>query len=143
MRSSPQILSRSETVVSDALAHLARIVLDKGRFIYAHEAGDTATVHDGYNLLRHCGTLWFMARAANRLPGRADPDLLAAIGRATSYIGRKLAPPPWAATDRPSLGLVGNGAIKLGGLGLGLLARPRVTALEHSVHSSQDPVRSA
>lgn len=129
MRSSPQTLTRSETVVSDALAHLARIVLDKGRFIYAHEAGDTATVHDGYNLLRHCGTLWFMARAANQLPGRTDPDVLAAIGRATGYLGRKLDPPPWAASDRPSLGLVGNGAIKLGGLGLGLLALTEVATI--------------
>lgn len=129
MRSSPQTLPRSQDVVAAALAHLAGIVLDKGSFIYAHDAGDIAAVHDGYNLLRHCGTLWFMARAANRLPGRADPDLLAAIGRATSYPGRKLAPPPWAASDRPSLGLVGNGAIKLGGLGLGLLALSEVGAI--------------
>lgn len=129
MRSSPQTLPRSQDVVTAALAHLARIVLDKGRFVYAHDAGDIAAVHEGYNLLRHCGTLWFMARATNQLPGRPDPDLLEAIIRATSYLGRKLAPPPWAAPDRPSLGLVGNGAVKLGGLGLGLLALTEVAAL--------------
>lgn len=142
----------SEAIVSASLAHLARIVLEKGRFIYAHEAGDISAAHDGYNLLRHCGTLWFMARASTLGPGRADPELLSAIGRATAYVGRKLAPPPWAAPDRPSLGLVGNGAIKLGGLGLGLLALAEVAripalllppeALPHSLPETVARMRS-
>lgn len=122
-------LPSSQAVVAASLAHLARIVLDSGRFVYAHEAGDITASHPGYNLLRHCGTLWFMARAAPHLPGRADTDLLSAIGRATAYLGQKLAPPPWAVPDRPSLGLVGNGAVKLGGLGLGLLALTEVARL--------------
>lgn len=129
MPAAAQSLPQSDAVVTAALAHLSRIVLNKGRFVYAHEAGDISAAHDGYNLLRHCGTLWFMARAVNQMPGRADPDLLAAIARATGYLGKKLAPPPWAAPDRPSLGLVGNGAVKLGGLGLGLLALAEVSAL--------------
>ncbi len=129
MPAARQTLPRSDSVVTASLAHLGRIVLDKGRFIYAHEAGDIRAVHDGYNLLRHCGTLWFMARATNQLPGQAEAELLAAIGRATSYVGRKLAAPPWAAPDRLTLGLVGNGAIKLGGLGLGLLALTEVAAI--------------
>lgn len=129
MPAAPRALLPTDVVVSASLTHLGRIVQQNGRFIYAHEAGDTDAVHDGYNLLRHCGTLWFMARAVNRLPGRPDPDLLAAIGRATGYLGKKLAAPPWAAADRPSLGLVGNGAIKLGGLGLGLLALTEVAAV--------------
>ncbi|MFM7336244.1 MAG: hypothetical protein ACKO1H_17870 [Tabrizicola sp.] len=122
-------LPDSDAVVMACLAHLARVVQDKGRFIYAHEVGDIAAAADGYNLLRHCGTLWFMARAANLLPGSANPDLLSAIARATGYVGRKVAPPPWAAPDRPSLGLVGNGAVKLGGLGLGLLALTEVARI--------------
>jgi hypothetical protein len=122
-------LPESQAVVTASVAHLARIVLDKGRFVYAHEAGNIPAAQDGYNLLRHCGTLWFMARAATRLGHSADPELLSAIGRATGYMGRKLAPPTWAAPDRPSLGLVGNGAVKLGGLGLGLLALTEVAAL--------------
>jgi hypothetical protein len=122
-------LPDSDTVVTASLTHLARIVRDKGRFIYAHEAGNISVTSDGYNLLRHCGTLWFMARAVNTRPGGANPDLLSAIARATGYLGRKLAPPPWAASDRPSLGLVGNGAVKLGGLGLGLLALTEVAAI--------------
>lgn len=113
---------RARDIVRASLAHLALLVQANGRFIYAHEAQDTGTVHPGYNLLRHCGTLWFMARATRHLPGVADPDLVAAIARATAYLGGKLHPPPWMDADRPSLGLVGNGSIKLGGLGLGLLA---------------------
>lgn len=142
----------SEAIVSASLAHLARIVLEKGRFIYAHEAGDISAAHEGYNLLRHCGTLWFMARASTLGPGRSDPELLSAIGRATAYVGRKLAPPPWAAPGRPSLGLVGNGAIKLGGLGLGLLALTEVAripalllppeALPHSLPETVARMRS-
>ena len=129
MRSFPQTLPRSDAIVTAALAHLARIVLDKGRFIYAHKAGDITAASDGYNLLRHCGTLWFMARAANLAPGRTDPDLMTAIARATGYLGGKLASPPWARPDLPSLGLVGNGAVKLGGLGLGLLALTEVSTI--------------
>ncbi|MGL4238634.1 hypothetical protein [Tabrizicola sp.] len=109
-------------IVTAALDHLTRIVRPSGQFVYAHEANDITAVHDGYNLLRHCGTLWFMARAANKLAGSPDPDLIEAMARAAGYIGKKLEPAPWAKAGRPSLALVGNGAVKLGGLGLGLLA---------------------
>ncbi len=129
MPASPHILPASDSIVQASLAHLVRIVQDKGKFIYAHDAGDITAVYEGYNLLRHCGTVWFMAHASNLLPGRADPDLLSAIGRATAFLGNRLLPTPWAAPDRPSLGLVGNGAVKLGGLGLGLLALTEVAAL--------------
>jgi hypothetical protein len=120
---SPTILPTTAVdIVSMALRHLTRLVQRKGRFIYAHEAGDISAAHDGYNLLRHCGTLWFMARAANELPSAADPDLLDAVLRLAAYVGGKLAPAPWAAPDRPRLALVGNGVVKVGGLGLALLA---------------------
>lgn len=112
-------VSQSVDLVAASLAHLARIVLGNGRFIYAHEADDVANPHDGYNLLRHCGTVWFMARAAHFLN---DPAPIEDIRRATGYIARKLEPAPWAKPDAPSLALVGNGMVKLGGLGLGLLA---------------------
>jgi hypothetical protein len=113
-------------VVTASLAHLARPVDKDGHFAYAHPAGDPGTVHHGYNILHHCGTLWFMARAVNELPVAANPDLLQALVRATSLIGRKLAPPSWAppswaAPDRPSLALVSAGEVKLGGLALALL----------------------
>ncbi|MFO1201653.1 MAG: hypothetical protein U1E58_03355 [Tabrizicola sp.] len=113
---------QAQEIVSASLAHLVRLVQRKGRFIYAHEAGDISATYEGYNLLRHCGTLWFMARATRLAGGTPDPDLIQAMGRTAAYIGEKLAPAPWAAPDRPSLALVSKGAVKLGGLGLALLA---------------------
>jgi hypothetical protein len=109
-------------IVAASLRHLARLVQPQGRFIYAHDAGDIDRVHDGYNLLRHCGTVWFMARALHTLTPADLPEAAAAIHRATDFIGRKLLPPAWARPDAPSLALVGNGQVKLGGLGLALLA---------------------
>lgn len=116
----------SRGIVAASLEHLARITLPAGRFIYAHEMGDTDQRHDGYNLLRHCGTLWFMARAANQSGAAASDSVLDAIRRATGFLGRKLEPAPWARPEQPGLALVGKGMVKLGGLGLGLLALSEV-----------------
>lgn len=122
----PVTARQSRAIVAASLAHLTRITLPKGRFIYAHEAGDITRAHDGYNLLRHCGTLWFMARAAR---DGASPETLSAIRRATAYLADKLEPAPWAHPEHPSLALVGKGMVKLGGLGLGLLALSEVGIL--------------
>lgn len=109
-------------LVTASLSHIARPVSEDGFFLYAHEAGDTSAVHPGYNLMQHCGTFWFMARAVNGLPVAHDAGLTLSIVRALGRIGLKLAPPPWAEPDRPSLALVTQGAVKIGGLGLALLA---------------------
>ncbi len=116
----------SRDIVAASLDHLARITLPGGRFIYAHEMGDTDQRHEGYNLLRHCGTLWFMARAVNQSGAAPSDSVLDAIRRATGFLGRKLEPAPWARPEQPSLALVGKGMVKLGGLGLGLLALSEV-----------------
>jgi hypothetical protein len=116
----------SREIVAAALDHLSRIVQPNGRFIYAHEAGDITSAHDGYNLLRHCGTLWFMARAVTDGQIQPDAQATAALARACGFIGRKLSPVPWAHAGRPSLALVGKGAVKLGGNGLALLALSEV-----------------
>lgn len=63
-----------------------------------------------------------MARAVNELPVVPDAALVRTLGRVAGYIGGKLQPAPWAAPDRPSLALVSKGAVKVGGLGLALLA---------------------
>ncbi len=122
----PVTALQSRQIVAAALEHLVRIVRPDGRFIYAHAAGDITQAHEGYNLLRHCGTLWFMARAAQ---GTADAATVDAIRRSAGYLVRKLEPTPWAHPDRPSLALVGKGMVKLGGLGLGLLALAEVAKL--------------
>lgn len=109
-------------VVSASLNHLTDLVERNGRFTYAHRAGDISAVLPGYNLLRHCGTLWFMARAVTELPVDPGTLLTGALIRVAAYIGKKLEPAPWAAADKPSLALVSKGAVKVGGLGLALLA---------------------
>jgi hypothetical protein len=118
----PVTTDAAREVVHASLGHLVRLTQANGRFIYAHEAADIAATYTGYNLLRHCGTLWFMARAANDLSGPVHPELVQAIARAARYLGSKLKPAPWAAKDRPSLALVGKGVVKVGGIGLALLA---------------------
>jgi hypothetical protein len=123
----PVTPSQSREIVAASLAHLTRITLPVGRFVYAHDVDDISAATDGYNLLRHCGTLWFMARAAQQ--ANPAPDLIDAIQRATGFIGRKLQPTPWAQPDQPSLALVGKDMVKLGGLGLGLLALTEVRTL--------------
>jgi hypothetical protein len=119
--------SQSREIVAASLAHLTRITLPPGRFVYAHDVDDISATTAGYNLLRHCGTLWFMARAARQ--SNPAPELTSAIKRATAFIGRKLKPTPWARADRPSLALVGKDMVKLGGLGLGLMALTEVRTL--------------
>lgn len=125
----PVTPSLSRAIVAASLNHLSQIVLPNGRFIYAHEVDDIGAAHVGYNLLRHCGTLWFMARALAEAPTPPDPRTLAAVGRASGFIDQKLSPTPWAVAGRPSLALVGKGAVKLGGLGLALLALAEVRRL--------------
>ncbi len=109
-------------IVTASAAHLAGPVDERGFFAYAHPAGDASAVQKGYNILRHCGTLWFLARAITDGHVAADADLNRALSRLVGRIGGKLAQPSWAAPDRPSLALVTRGAVKLGGVGLALLA---------------------
>ena len=47
-------------VVRECLEHLFRLVGPNGRFIYAHRADRVDEQLDGYNMLRHCGTVWSM-----------------------------------------------------------------------------------
>ena len=73
----PDFVSRSDCqrVVAAGFAHLVGLVGPKGRFVYAHPMGRPDAPLEGYNLLRHCGTLWFMLRALNEMAlDLTDPD---------------------------------------------------------------------
>jgi hypothetical protein len=111
----------TRAVVEGSLAHLLRLIQPKGRFTYAHEAGDPGQVHEGYNMLRHCGTLWFMLRAVNELDLRLTKVQQEALTQAVGYAGRRMDRPLWTLTDGPCFALVAKGAVKLGGIGLALV----------------------
>lgn len=106
-------------IVTHSFFHLAGLVRPNGRFVYAHPAGHPETPLDGYNMLRHCETLWFMLRAVNDLGLDPGPVGLQALEGAVRYAGGKLDHPHWIAT--PSLALVTRGAVKTGGVGLMLV----------------------
>jgi hypothetical protein len=106
-------------VVERGLAHLLSIILRNGRFVYAHPLDAPDRPQDGYNMLRHCGTLWFMLRAVNELDLALAEDDLRRIEAAVGYAGGKLQAPAWVQGD--TLALVTKGAIKTGGIGLALV----------------------
>ncbi len=110
--------SSAEIVVEDSLLHLLSLVRQNGRFVYAHPAGRPDMIMDGYNMLRHCGTLWFMLRAINDLDLYPEPEALRAIEQAMRYAGGKLQRPAWG----PGIALVTRDAVKTGGVGLMLVA---------------------
>lgn len=106
-------------IVLAGLGHLVRLVGPEGRFVYAHPAGHPDIALDGYNLLRHCGTLWFMLRAVNDLHLSPDAATSRALGAALGYAADKLERPAWVPGD--ALALVTKGAVKTGGIGLALV----------------------
>ena len=105
-------------VAAEGLAHLFRMLPPEGRFIYAHKEDDPAAILPGYNMLRHCGTLWFMLTAIRALRLPLLQTEARALAAGLSHAGRRMARPGWA----PGLALVTNGQVKLGGVGLALLA---------------------
>jgi len=107
------------TVVEASFGHLLRLVRANGRFVYAHPAGQPEAPLDGYNMLRHCGALWFVLRALNEMALPLGPFGQAALCRAVAYATARLERPLWIA--RPSLALVTKDAVKTGGIGLALV----------------------
>jgi hypothetical protein len=111
--------SALQQIVEDSLAHLLRLVQPSGRFVYAHPIGAPHKVLDGYNMLRHCGTLWFMLRAVNDLRLALPEADRAAIARSVGYAAAKFDRPAWLPGE--TLALVTKDAVKTGGIGLALV----------------------
>jgi hypothetical protein len=125
----PLAPASTRAVVEASLAHLLRLIQPRGRFVYAHEAGDPGHVHDGYNMLRHCGTLWFMLRAINELGLKLSRAQQTALTEAVGYAGRRMERPLWVMTDGPCFALNAKGTVKLGGIGLALVMLQEYQAL--------------
>jgi hypothetical protein len=109
----------SRRIVAEGFGHLLRLIGPAGRFTYAHPMGRPDEVLPGYNLLRHCGTLWFMLRAANE--GAVDASgARAPLTAAVGYIVGRLVAPGWM--PGPALALRSKASLKLGGAGLASLS---------------------
>jgi hypothetical protein len=106
-------------IVEQSLAHLLGRIGPEGRFVYAHPMNAPNRHLPGYNVLRHCGTLWFMLRAVNELRLVLPDKDRAALGQALGLVSRKLQRPDWI--EAPTLALVSFNGVKLGGVGLALL----------------------
>lgn len=120
------------TVVEQSLTHLLRLIGPKGRFVYAHPLGAPDQALDGYNMLRHCGTLWFMLRAVNDLGLDLPPADRQAIARGVGYAASRFQRPEWLPGQ--TLALVTKGAVKTGGIGLALVMLQdyrRATGMPH------------
>ena len=109
------------SVVTECLDHLFGLIKSDGRFVYAHQFDNKSWEYGGYNLLRHCGTVWFMCKAIDRLSLDIPPDWERQLSSAVLYVTNQLKPPPWNTGILPSLCLPSRGAVKIGGGGLCLL----------------------
>ena len=116
-------MNNSLTIAIEGAECLARLVDRRGKFLYRYDA-DNPGPSTGYNILRHCGTIWAMTEVANRagpLPAVAE-----AAQRATEWlIGRHIR--PYGTTGTRCV--VAGDAVKLGGNGLAILALLEVAAL--------------
>lgn len=110
----------ARAIAAEGLAHLFRMLRPDGSFIYAHKMDDPEAELPGYNMLRHCGTLWFMLRAVNVLRLPLLQTEARALRAGIGYAGRRMQAVDWA----PGLALVTGGRVKLGGVGLALLMLP-------------------
>jgi hypothetical protein len=108
-----------QRIVEESLGHLLRLIRPNGRFVYAHPVAKPDHSLEGYNMLRHCGTLWFMLRAVNELQLALPEGDRQAIVRAVAYAAGKFDRPAWLPGE--TLALVTKDAIKTGGIGLALV----------------------
>ena len=77
------IMKDSLTIAIEGAECLARLVDRRGKFLYRYDA-DNPGPSTGYNILRHCGTIWAMTEIANR--AGPLPDVAAAAQRAAEWL---------------------------------------------------------
>jgi hypothetical protein len=116
-------MNESLTIAIEGAECLARLVDRRGKFLYRYDA-DNPGPSTGYNILRHCGTIWAMTEVANR--AGPLPDVAEAAQRATEWLIRRHIRPYGITGTRC---VVAGDAVKLGGNGLAILALLEVAAL--------------
>ncbi len=113
--------STAEEIVRACVAHLFSLLGESGRFVYSHKHQEPDKVFSGYNLLRHCGTVWFMCKAIRSLQIKLDSREKHALAAALGYIRDKTEEPPWIGGSTPMLCVTSKNVVKLGGAGLAVL----------------------
>ena len=116
-------MNDSLTIAIEGAECLARLVDRRGKFLYRYDA-DNPGPSTGYNILRHCGTIWAMTEVANR--AGPLPDVAQAAQRAAEWLIERHIRPYGATGTRC---VVAGDAVKLGGNGLAILALLEVAAL--------------
>ncbi|KUI35420.1 hypothetical protein AU195_11205 [Mycobacterium sp. IS-1496] len=117
---SPKTIEKStaEEVVRACVSHLFSLLGERGKFVYAHKHMEPHRIVGGYNMLRHCGTVWFMCKAIRSLEIELTPSEQRLLGKALGYIGGKTKEPPWMGGLAPTLCMTSKDVVKLGGVGL-------------------------
>jgi hypothetical protein len=103
-------------VARKGAGRLGRLIDQSGRFRYSFDP-DRPDADRGYNILRHCGTIWAMVEVSNRL--ERLPDVVSAARRATERLIERYIQPHRSGTASC---VVGKDNVKLGGNGLAILA---------------------
>ena len=105
----------ARSLVVDGSRYLAGQVKEDGSFVYGYDPR-TDTVLDGYNMLRHAGSVWSMLCAYRLTP---NAKLAAAARSAIGYLESQLC---YDEAGRAYLYEESSGEIKLGGCGLAAIA---------------------
>jgi hypothetical protein len=116
-------MTDSLTIAIQGAECLARLVDRRGKFLYRYDA-DNPGPATGYNILRHCGTIWAMTEIANR--AGPLPEVAEAARRATEWLIQRHIRPHRATGTKC---VVAGDNVKLGGNGLAILALLEVAAL--------------
>jgi len=95
---------------------MARLVDRRGKFLYRYDP-DTRAPAKGYNILRHCGSIWAMTEVANSVGPL--PEVVEAARRAVDWLIDKHIR-PYRSTVTQCVVAADN--VKLGGNGLAILA---------------------
>jgi hypothetical protein len=121
LKAAPLAGSTAEQIVRACVGHLFTLLRRNGKFIYAHRYSDPSEAFEGYNLLRHCATVWFMCKAIRSLDIELEPADRNRLRAAVAYIERKAKEPNWLHGSEPTLCLTAKDVVKLGGAGLAVL----------------------
>jgi len=111
----------AKEIVSNCVDHLFSLIGSDGKFTYAHKQFDVTDLYGGYNLLRHCGTVWFICSASRSLSLNISLERMMALEAAIGYVREKTKEPSWTDGLLPTLCVTSSDVVKLGAVGLDIL----------------------